>query len=74
MPGAEGIRAGRAFVQLYADPSALFRVLEQAKQRGLGFAKFSAKIGLTAAAAGASVFTPITQMFTEAVNEGAGVD
>lgn len=72
MAGPSGaIRAGRAFVEMFADPSALIRGLEQAKKRVEQFGKFTKKVGLSAAAAGGVVFTPLAAMFTDAVKEGA---
>ena len=58
---------------MYADPTALFRVLEQAKKRVEQFGKNMGKIGLGGAAAGGAVFAPLAKLFSEAVTEGADV-
>lgn len=67
------IRAGRAFVEMFADPSALIRTMEAAKKRVEAFGKHMGKIGLTAAAAGGAVFAPLAKLFSRAVEEGADV-
>jgi hypothetical protein len=67
------IRAGRAFVEMFADSSKLNAALESARKRVHSFGQFFGKIGLGAAAAGATALTPIVKMFTAAVEEGANV-
>lgn len=68
------IRAGRAFVQLFADSNALYRTLEKAEQRMKQFGGFATKVGLGVAGMGATLVTPIAKLFTDAVGEGAQVD
>jgi hypothetical protein len=71
---SSAIRAGRAFVELFADPVRLNRALDAAKKRVEQFVKFTAKIGLGAAAIGGSVLAPITKVLTETVTRGAAID
>lgn len=73
-PSAQGVRAGRAFVELYGVPEKLYRVLDAAKLRVITFAKGVAKIGVGAAGLGGAVLTPIAKFFTDAVNQGADIE
>ena len=74
MAGPSGaIRAGRAFVEMFADPSALNRALAKAKASVIAFGKTMSKVGLTAAAAGGAVLAPLAKMFSQAVTEGADI-
>ncbi len=72
--GAGSIKAGRAFVELFADSNQLYRALEGAKRRVLDFAKTTAKIGAGIGAAGSAIFAPLAKFFTDAVNDAASVD
>ncbi len=72
--GGSAIRAGRAFVELFADSNQLYRALEGAKRRVLDFAKTTAKIGAGIGAAGSAIFAPLAKFFTDAVNDAASVD
>ena len=49
------------------------RALEAARKQVVAFGQYTAKIGLGVAGAGAAMLTPITKVFTDAVNEGADV-
>jgi len=51
----------------------LTRALEAARKQVVAFGQYTAKIGLGVAGAGAAMLTPITKVFTDAVNEGADV-
>ena len=67
------IKAGRAFVELFADPSKLTRTLEAAKKRVLAFGRTVATVGLAGAGAGLAALGPLAKMFGSAANEGAGI-
>lgn len=72
--GGGAIRAGRAFVELFADSNKLYRALDAAKKKVLDFAKATAKIGVGAAGVGGAVLTPIAKFFTDAVSQGADIE
>ncbi len=72
--GGSAIRAGRAFVELFAEPNKLYRVLDQAKKRVIDFAKFTAKVGVGMAGLGTSVLGPIAKFFKDAVEEGNDIE
>src|SRR6185437_15774686 len=69
-----GIRAGRAFVEMYADSSKLNAALDKAKARVTAFAGMMAKAGAVSAAAGGTLLGPLSKLFTDAVKEGAGIE
>lgn len=73
MPQQERFALDAPFVEMFADPSKLNAAIEAAKKRVLAFGAFFAKVGGAAAAAGGSVFAPLTKMFFAAVEEGADV-
>ena len=58
MPAASAIRAGRAYVELFADDSQLIRGLKSAQQRLLAFGKYVDVVGAGIAAAGAAITAP----------------
>lgn len=65
---AKGIRAGRAFVELFADDSRLRRTLDQTGKRLRSFGASVAKIGAGIGAAGAAISAPFvvaTKRFAE---------
>lgn len=68
------IRAGRSYVEMFADPSALFRTLDAAKKRVLAFGQFAGKIGIGMAGIGTAAIAPIARLFADAVGEGANVN
>ena len=70
----QGIRAGRAFVELFADPSKLYRVLDQAKKKFETTATALRGMGVKAGGIGMAALGPIAGFFTAAVGEGAQVD
>ena len=60
MPGGTGaIRAGRAFVELFADDSKLVRGLKRAAAKLQAFGASVRNMGLKLAALGAAVVTPL---------------
>lgn len=62
--GSSGaIRAGRAFVELFAEDSKLRRALERGKAHVLGFASFISKIGAGMIGGGAAVLAPLAGIF-----------
>ncbi|MFO0806031.1 MAG: hypothetical protein U0791_23240 [Gemmataceae bacterium] len=58
--GAGAIRAGRAFVELFAEDSKLQRVLAAWKGRLLSFAGFAVKLGSGLLAGGGALLAPLT--------------
>lgn len=70
----QGIRAGRAFVEMFADPSKLYRVLDQAKKKFETTAAALRGMGVKAGGIGMAALGPIAGLFTQAVGEGAQVD
>ena len=58
MAGAKGVRAGRAFVELFAEDSKLRRGLRSAQKRLQGFAKFTSGLGARLLAVGGALATP----------------
>ena len=59
MPSAQGIRAGRAFVELFADDSKLVRGLRAAEKRLRDFGKRIRAFGLRLAAIGSAIVAPM---------------
>jgi hypothetical protein len=59
MPAAGAIRAGQAFVELFADDSRLVRGLRQAEKRLKAFGSRIQGVGLRVAGAGAAMLTPM---------------
>lgn len=55
MAGAKGIRAGRAFVELFADDTALARGLRRAQKRLQAFGEGARTLGTRIAASGAAI-------------------
>jgi hypothetical protein len=67
--GSSGaIRAGRAFVELFAEDSKLQRTLQGWKGRLLGFAGFVTKIGASMIGGGAAVLAPLVAIFASTVD------
>jgi TP901 family phage tail tape measure protein len=60
MANASGIRAGQAFVELFADDRALVRGLRQAQQKIAAFGKSVRAIGAGFAALGAGIVAPLS--------------
>ncbi len=59
MATAQGIRAGRAFVELFADDSRLVRGLRQAEKKLKAFGGSIRSLGLKTAALGAAMIAPL---------------
>jgi len=59
MPGAGGIRAGQAFVELFADDRRLVRGLRQAQRKLAAFGGFVRGLGAGFAALGAGIVAPL---------------
>lgn len=58
--GSSGaIRAGRAFVELFAEDSRLVRALERGKAHVASFARFVARAGVSMLTAGGSILAPL---------------
>ena len=67
--GSSGaIRAGRAFVELFAEDSRLARTLSSWKARTLGFASFISKLGAGMIGGGAALLAPLVAIFTSTVD------
>lgn len=72
--GSGAVRAGRAFVELFANDNKLYRSLDAAQARLKQFGAFAAKIGLTGTAAGGAALAPLAKTLTDAVTRGAKID
>jgi len=59
MPNSRGIRAGRAFVELFAEDSELNRALMRAAGRLKAFGRAVRNIGLSIGSAGAGILAPL---------------
>ena len=59
MPSAKGIRAGRAFVELFADDSKLVRGLRRAQKKLKAFGQSIRNMGLKIAGLGAAMLAPL---------------
>lgn len=71
---AQGIRAGRAFVEFGADDSELQRVMRRSSARLKAFAAGMVKIGAGVAAAGAAILAPLTAATVSLVRVGTALD
>lgn len=71
---AQGIRAGRAFVEFGADDSELQRVMRRSSARLKAFAAGMVKIGAGVAAAGAAILAPLTAATVSLVSVGTALD
>lgn len=60
--GSGAIRAGRAFIELFATDNKLVRTLEGVKGRLTKFGSFFGKVGLGLGAAGTALFAPLTAL------------
>lgn len=74
MAESGAIRAGRAFVEVFADNSELTRGLALAQARLRSFATSVNSIGRGMVAFGASILTPLAAMTTQFVNTGEALD
>lgn len=72
--GSGAVRAGRAFVELFANDNKLYRALDQARAKLKQFGAFTAKIGLTGVAGGGAILAPLAKTLTDAVTRGAKID
>lgn len=68
------IKAGKAYVELYADESALVRGLKAAEKRLTAFGSQVKNIGLAMAAAGASITTPLIAAVAAFVKAGDALE
>jgi len=59
MPSAKGIRAGRAFVELFADDSKLVRGLRRAEKKLKAFGSSIRNLGLKMAGLGTAILAPL---------------
>jgi len=59
MPSAKGIRAGRAFVELFADDSKLVRGLRRAEKKLKAFGNSIRNLGLKMAGLGTAILAPL---------------
>ncbi|MCE9562887.1 MAG: hypothetical protein K8U57_12655 [Planctomycetes bacterium] len=66
MAGSQGVRAGRAFVELFANDNALVRTLEKAGSKLKSF-------GVQSAAVGGAIGAPLAKSFSDALNKGAEI-
>lgn len=71
--GSGAIRAGRAFVELFADDTKLTRALTAAAGRLKSFGLSTAKVGAGVGGMGAAALAPITASFKEAVENGRDI-
>ena len=71
--GSGAIRAGRAFVELFADDTKLTRALTAAAGRLKQFGLSTAKVGAGVGGMGAAALAPITASFKEAVENGRDI-
>lgn len=67
------IRAGRAFVELFADDTKLIRALNSAKARVQAFAASTLSIGAKSGAAGSAIAAPLGKAFSDAMSKGANI-
>lgn len=74
MAGAGAVRAGRAFVELFAEDARLYRSLDAAKARLLAFGSLAAKVGLASGAGATAVLAPMTRLFATAGGRAAEID
>lgn len=70
---SRAIRAGRAFVELFASDTALTRTLDAAAGKVRKFAGTIGGIGLKAGAAGGAILAPLGKALFDAVNKGAEI-
>ncbi|MBA4187768.1 MAG: hypothetical protein C0467_07090 [Planctomycetaceae bacterium] len=69
----QAIRAGRAFVELFADDTKLTRTLTAAANRVKQFAGNVTSIGAKMGATGGIIAAPLGKAFTDAMNKGAEI-
>lgn len=72
--GSGAVRAGRAFVELFAQDNKLYRALDAAQARLKSWGAQSAKIGLAAGAGASAILAPLAKTFTDAAGRGAKID
>lgn len=71
MAGASGIRAGRAFVELFADDRALVRGLRSAQQKLAAFGAAVRGLGTQMLALGAGIVAPLALAAKSFVDTGS---
>lgn len=72
--GAGAIRAGRAFVEMFAEDSRLRRTLASWSSRLSSFAGFVSKLGAGMIGGGAAILAPLTAIFTATVDHLDALD
>lgn len=72
--GAGAIRAGRAFVEMFAEDSRLRRTLASWSSRLSSFAGFVSKLGAGMIGGGAAILAPLTAIFTSTVDHLDALD
>ncbi|WP_439631460.1 hypothetical protein [Gemmata sp.] len=70
---AKQVRAGRAFVELFATDNMLTRTLDRAAAKVKAFAGTVGGIGLKAGAAGGAILAPLGKALFDAVNKGGEI-
>lgn len=73
MASSKQVRAGRAFVELFATDTALSRTLDAAAGKVKRFAGTVASIGLKSAAAGGAILAPLGKSLFDALGKGAEI-
>lgn len=68
-----GVRAGKAFVELFLDDKAMTRALTAVQTRFTNFASFMAKVGGTLGAAGSFILAPLTKLLVDAAKYGSQI-
>ncbi len=68
------IRAGRAFVEIFADAGPLHKALDRAKAKLNQFGAFIGQTGRMAATAGGLLFAPIAMLFKGAIDNAGELD
>lgn len=70
---SKGVRAGRAFVELFLEDNRLYRGLSLAKAKLQAFGASMAAIGVRAAAVGGAMLAPLTKAATDAATRGRDI-
>lgn len=70
---SKAVRAGRAFVELFAEDNKLYRTLDKAAARLKSYGQTAISIGAKAAAAGGGALAPLGKAFSDAMGKGADI-
>lgn len=73
MAGSKDVRAGRGFVELFAEDNKLYRALDRAAARLKAWGATVAKIGTGLGAAGGVLLGPLTKFLSDAANRGSNL-